>query len=243
MGSPIDPFTMAETVKKAEDYVLARDFAHLIGVNAAKLLQMRDDADMDAIVQNCELVNADGASMVIAARLLGFDIPERVAGVDLMYELCSLSEQKGYSIYLLGAKQPTVEKAVSKLKESYPKLKIGGFRNGYFDKSMFDEVAKEISASRAEVVFVGITSPKKELLIERFRSLGMVGVFVGVGGSFDVVSGDISRAPRWMQSAKLEWAFRMMKEPKRLAKRYIVGNARFLTLLVKEYISVKMRRS
>lgn len=243
MGVPIDPFTMKETVSKANDYIVEGSFAHFIGVNAAKLLQMRESAEMNEIVQNCELINADGSSMVIAAKVLGVDMPARVAGIDLMYELCKLAEQEKYSVYLLGAKQSVVERSVKKIEQMYPALRVGGFRNGYFEPTEIEVIAEDISTSCAKIIFVGITSPKKELIIEQFRSLGVSGVFVGVGGSFDVVSGDISRAPKWMQSANLEWAFRMIKEPKRLAKRYLIGNARFITLLAEELIAGKMRKS
>lgn len=111
---------------------------------------------------------------------------------------------------------------------------LAGYRDGYFGDDEFDAVVAEVEQAEPDIVFVGITSPKKERLIERFRELGAKGAFVGVGGSFDVVSGNIPRAPMWMQRANLEWLFRMMQEPKRLVRRYVVGNARFYMLLRKE---------
>ncbi|MDY5808897.1 MAG: WecB/TagA/CpsF family glycosyltransferase [Coriobacteriales bacterium] len=234
MGAPVDPWTMAQTVAAADWLVSNGRFAHLIGVNADKLLQMRDDPEMDAVVRRCEVVNADGASMVMAADKMGQPLPERVAGIDLMWELCALAERKGYPVYLLGAKAEVVEKTARVLSEKYPGLNICGYRDGYFKDSEFDAVVSQVAAAGPVVVFIGITSPKKERLIERFRELGETGVFVGVGGSFDVVSGNIPRAPMWMQRANLEWLFRMLQEPKRLLKRYVVGNARFYALLRRE---------
>lgn len=234
MGVPIDPFTMEQTVEKASRYIEDGCFAHFIGVNADKYLQMVDSPEMDSIVRKCELINADGASMVMAARKLGVNLPERVTGVDLMYELCKESSIKGYRVFLLGAKQEIVEKTKDVLSDLYPGINIVGIRNGYFSDDEYDEVANQIKGAGSDIVFVGITSPKKELLIEYFRELGMRGVFVGVGGSFDVVSGSIPRAPKWMQDAKIEWLFRLMQEPKRLFKRYAVGNTRFLLLVEKE---------
>lgn len=231
MDAPIDPWTMGQTVEACARIVAEGRFAHLIGVNADKLLQMRDDPWMDACVRRCEVINADGASMVIAASRLGVELPERVAGVDLMWELCSLAEKRGFPIYLLGAKEEVVEKAAVVLREKYPGLDICGFRDGYFKDDEFDSVVAEVSAAGPAIIFVGITSPKKERLIERFRALGATGAFVGVGGTFDVVSGDIPRAPMWMQRANLEWLFRMAQEPGRLVKRYVVGNVRFIRLL------------
>ena len=234
MGAPVDPWTMAQTVARTKELVDSGAFAHLIGVNADKLLQMRDDPEMDAIVRRCEVVNADGASMVMAANRLGVPVPERVAGIDLMGELCGLAAREGYRVFLLGAKREVAERTRDVLLGEHPGLDVAGVRDGYFGEGEFDTVAEEVRASGAQVTFVGITSPKKERLIERFRELGLKGAYVGVGGSFDVVSGAIPRAPLWMQRAHLEWLFRMMQEPGRLAKRYIVGNARFMALLRKE---------
>ena len=240
MGAPVDPWTMEQTVEACRRIVAEGLFAHLIGVNADKLLQMNDDPWMDACVRRCEVVNADGASMVMAARRLGVDVPERVAGVDLMWQLCSLAERCGHPVYLLGAKSEVVEKTAAVLIERHPALIVCGFRDGYFKDDEFDSVFVEVSAARPAIIFVGITSPKKERLIERFRELGATGAFVGVGGSFDVVSGNIPRAPIWMQRANLEWMFRMFQEPKRLFGRYAVGNARFMRMLRAE--EKKLRR-
>lgn len=234
MGAPVDPWTMAQTVEKTKELIDSGAFAHLIGVNADKLLQMRDDSEMDAIVRRCEVVNADGASMVMAAQRLGEPVPERVAGIDLMGELCSLAEREGYRVFLLGAKREVVERTRDVLIGEHPRIEIAGIRDGYFGEEEFDAVAEDVRESGAQITFVGITSPKKERLIERFRDLGLKGAYVGVGGSFDVVSGAIPRAPMWMQRAHLEWLFRMMQEPGRLTKRYVVGNARFMALLRKE---------
>ena len=234
LGASVDPWTMEQTVAATDALIKDGRFAHLIGVNADKLLQMRDDAEMDACVRRCEVVNADGASMVMAANKLGVVLPERVAGIDLMWELCALAEREGHRVYLLGAKAEVVEKTADVLAEKYPGMAIVGYRDGYFGNDEFDAVIAQVEETKPDIVFVGITSPKKERLIERFRELGAKGAFVGVGGSFDVVSGNIPRAPMWMQRANLEWLFRMMQEPKRLVKRYVVGNTRFYLLLRKE---------
>lgn len=234
MGAPVDPWTMGQTVAATDALIKDGCFAHLIGVNADKLLQMRDDAEMDACVRRCEVVNADGASMVVAANKLGVSLPGRVAGIDLMWELCALAEREGHRVYLLGAKAEVVEKTAAVLAGKYPGMTICGYRDGYFGDEEFDAVVAQVEETKPDIVFVGITSPKKERLIERFRELGAKGAFVGVGGSFDVVSGNIPRAPMWMQRANLEWLFRMVQEPKRLVKRYVVGNTRFYLLLRKE---------
>lgn len=231
MGVSVDPFTMAETVAKTEEYICDKKFAHLIGVNADKILQIKEDPAIKEIVKHCEIVNADGASMLIAANKLNIKLPERVAGIDLMLKLCSIAAAKGYSVYLLGAKQAVVEKTAEVLKEKFAGINICGIHDGYFSEDEDKEIIKEVKSSSPQIVFVGITSPRKELLIEKFRDYGAAAVFVGVGGSFDVISGNIPRAPKWMQEIKLEWLFRLLQEPKRLLKRYFVGNIKFLLLL------------
>lgn len=234
LGAPVDPWTMAQTVEATDAFINEGLFAHLIGVNADKLLLMRDDPEMDACMRRCEVVYADGASMVMAANKLGVPLPSRVAGIDLMQELCKMAAERGRTVYLLGAKAEVVAKTAEVLVQLYPGLNIVGYRDGYFRDGEFDAVVSQVKDVRPDIVFVGITSPKKERLIERFRQLGAMGAFVGVGGSFDVISGNIPRAPLWMQRANLEWLFRMMQEPGRLVKRYVVGNARFWLLLRKE---------
>lgn len=239
MGAPVDPWDMAQTVEATERLIDAGAFAHLMGVNADKLLQMRDDPWMDACVRGCEVVNADGASMVMAAERLGSPLPCRVAGIDLMRELCALAERRGYPVYLLGARPEVVTRTAEVLRGEFPEMRIAGAHDGYFGDSEWKDVAEDVRESGAAITFVGITSPKKERLIERFRELGLSGAFVGVGGSFDVVSGSIPRAPIWIQKANLEWAFRMAQEPGRLVKRYAVGNTRFLRLLHAEKKKMK----
>ncbi len=239
MGVPLDPFTMSQTVSKTKEFIDAGVFAHLIGVNADKYLQMIDSKEMDSLVKNCELINADGASMVLAAKILGVEIPERVAGVDLMYELCSLANDNEYKVYLLGAKDSVVKETKDALISLYPNIDIIGCRDGYFSPDDWFDISQDLKRLNPDIIFVGITSPIKENLIEYFRSQGMRGAYVGVGGSFDVVSGNIARAPKWVQNIKLEWLFRLLQEPKRLFKRYAVGNTRFIRLVYLERKAIR----
>lgn len=234
MGIDIDPWTMSETVSQVENYIDNKKPLHLMGVNADKINQCFDDVEMKAIVNSCGITNADGASVVLAAKYLGIDIPERVAGIDLMQELLKKSEEKGYTVYFLGAKEEVLQKMIENFKTDYPNLKVVGSRNGYFQKEELGTIGQDITNTGAQIVFVGITSPNKEYFIEHFLKEGVNSVFMGVGGSFDVLSGTISRAPMWMQNANLEWLYRVYKEPRRLFKRYFVGNVTFIKRVLKE---------
>lgn len=230
----IDVLDMQETVALTEQYIREKEPLHLIGVNADKINALNRDSRLRQIVNSCGIINADGASVILAGKFLGKELPERVAGVDLMQELVALSERKGYRVYLLGARQEVVEETAAVLQKKYPGLQLAGFRNGYFADDEWPEVSRQLAEARPDIVFVGITSPKKEYLVEYLQEEGHRAVFMGVGGSFDVLSGRIPRAPRWMQKANLEWVFRMMQEPGRLLRRYLVGNTVFIASVFRE---------
>ena len=234
LDTEVDVLDMKETINLVEKYVQTKTPLHLIGVNADKINEVKENELMKTIVNSCGIINADGASVILASKYLDKKLPERVAGIDLMQELVKLSNEKGYSIYLLGAKQEVVEKTADVLKQKYNKLIIKGIHNGYFKEDDWKDISKELKKAKPDFVFVGITSPTKEYLIEFLQNDGHECVFMGVGGSFDVISGNIPRAPKWMQKANLEWLFRVMKEPKRLFKRYFVGNRKFIKAVRRE---------
>ena len=234
LNTVIDVLNVQETIDLVEQYVKTKTPLHLMGVNADKINEVNSNELMKQIVNSCGIINADGASVILASKYLKKPLPERVAGVDLMQSLVALSEEKGYSVYLLGAKQAVVEKTAEVLQEKHPKLNLVGIHNGYFKEPDWPSISAEIKEKNPDFVFVGITSPLKEYLIEYLQDHGHNSVFMGVGGSFDVISGVIPRAPLWMQKANLEWLFRVIQEPKRLFKRYFVGNLIFIKAVYKE---------
>lgn len=242
LNTIIDVLDVKETIELVEKYVRTKTPLHLMGVNADKINEVNQNEKMKEIVNSCGVINADGASVVKASKYLNDPLPERVAGIDLMMDLVKVSEEKEYSIYLLGAKQEVVEKTQEVLKDKFPKLEIKGIHNGYFKKEDWKGISKEIKEKDPDFVFVGITSPTKEYLIEFLQNDGNKCVFMGVGGSFDVISGNIPRAPKWMQKMGLEWLFRVMKEPKRLFKRYFVGNWKFIRAIRKEKRRLKKEK-
>lgn len=239
LNTTIDVLTMRQTVNITENYVQMKEPLHLIGVNADKINALNENSYLKSIVNSCGIINADGASVVMASKILGQPLPERVAGIDLMNQLIQLSNDKGYTIYLLGARQSVVNDTAKALKGKYKNLKIVGVRNGYFKENEWPEISKDVKRVDPDFVFVGITSPVKEYLVEFLQNDGNRCVFMGVGGSFDVISGNISRAPLWMQRMNIEWLFRVLKEPRRLFKRYFFGNFRF----IKTVFLAKLRNS
>ena len=184
------------------------------------------------MIRACPVVNADGQSVVIASRLLRQPLPERVAGIDLFAELVKRSAENGRSVYFLGARDDVLEEMVSRFRTRYPTLRIAGFRNGYWNDDA--EVIEQVRAAQPDLLFLAIPSPRKEFwLAEHLPALG-VPFAMGVGGSFDVLAGKIKRAPKWVQRIGCEWVYRLVQEPRRMWKRYLVGNTAFMWLTVKE---------
>ncbi|HSN25128.1 MAG TPA: WecB/TagA/CpsF family glycosyltransferase, partial [Kofleriaceae bacterium] len=168
------------------------------------------------------------------SRLLGHALPARVAGTDLMIALLGHAAARGYSVYLLGATDDIVRACVAKAQREHPALRIAGYRNGYFDDE--DEVVAAIRAAKPDIVFLGFGTPAKEYFMHRRHRELAVPFVMGVGGSFDVYAGHVRRAPQLLQKLGLEWAFRLAQEPRRMWKRYLVGNSRFLMLVGKELL-------
>ncbi|MGP5276132.1 WecB/TagA/CpsF family glycosyltransferase [Pseudomonas helleri] len=233
LNCPIDVSTMKETVSTIGQRIAKKEFTQHVVVNVAKLVNMRSDVALRDSVETCDIINIDGMGVVLGARFLGFNVPERVAGVDLFHELLEMSAEKDFSVFLLGATDDVVAKTAEKAKQLYPKLKISGYHHGYF---WDDEAAmvEKIRESGAQLLFVAITSPKKENFINRWRDQLGVDFVMGVGGTFDVVAGKVKRAPTWMQNYGLEWLYRVIQEPGRMWKRYLTTNCKFAVLLFKE---------
>ena len=228
LNCPIHAITMEETVSFIDKSIKARKQIHHVVVNAAKLVKMKSDNTLRESVVNCDIINADGQSLVWAARLLGLYLPERVAGIDLMERLVLLAYYKGYKIYFLGAQKEVVSALVEKYVVEFDKSIIAGYRDGYFKKEEEPEVAKAIRESNAHILFVAMSSPKKEIFLNTYKELINTPFIMGVGGSFDVIAGKVKRAPLWMQQAGLEWFYRVIQEPGRMWKRYLVTNTLFI---------------
>lgn len=232
-GVPMDALSMAETVSEIDRRIAGRLFTQHVVVNVAKLVQMQDDPELARAVKACDLINIDGAGVVFGGRMLGLKIPERVAGIDLFEELLGYAEGAGKSVYLLGATPEVIAKTVAKVRNDHPGLDIAGYHHGYFWDDE-EAIVHKIQASGAALLFVGIGSPLKERFINRWRDDFGVLFAMGVGGTFDVVAGKVRRAPVWMQRAGLEWLFRVLQEPRRMWRRYLVTNTRFIFMLLRE---------
>lgn len=233
----VNKVDMKQTLDIIETYIAEKRCVQHVVINASKIVLIDKDEKLKQVVNDCPLINADGQSIVWAAKFLGESLPERVAGIDIFTELVKLSAEKGYKPYFFGATEEVINAVVEKFTAMYPKLKIAGARNGYFDKSESLSIAEEIRKSGADILFVAFSSPMKEYWIKENMEIMKVPFAMGVGGSFDIIAGKTLRAPRWMQKSGLEWFFRFIQEPRRMWKRYLVTNTSFILLVIKEKIS------
>lgn len=234
LGTPIDLLTMAETIEIAAGAMRRGERVQHGLVNVAKLVNMRRNRELYHDVAGSDVINIDGVGILWGIRLLTEHAPERVAGIDLMMNLLALCEREGFRPYFIGARPEVVEAAVAAAKRRHPRLQFAGYQHGYFSAEEEPAVMEAIRRSRADCLFVGISSPTKERLLRQYRDSLDVPFLMGVGGSFDVLAGRVRRAPPWMQRAGLEWLHRMIMDPRRLTRRYVVTNAIYAGLLLQE---------
>ena len=231
---PLDILTMDETVNKIDKAIISNKQVHHCVINAGKVVKIQNDEILKESVINSDIINADGMSIVWAVRFLGYKIQERVAGIDLMENLIRLAHEKDYSCFFLGAKEEVVKNVVNHYSVKYSEKIIAGFRDGYFDIDEEKIIIDQIIKSRPNFLFVAITSPKKEIFLNKYKAkLKSVNLIMGVGGSFDVISGEVKRAPLFMQKIGLEWFYRFVQEPVRMWRRYLIGNLKFIIIIFK----------
>ncbi|MFG2968206.1 WecB/TagA/CpsF family glycosyltransferase [Streptomyces sp. NPDC048288] len=235
-GVELDPLTMDETVARCLTAVRDGQQLEIGVVNAAKLVNMRRDERLAAAVAGCDLVLADGQAVVWAARVLRAPLPERVAGIDLFLRLLAEAETTGIPVYFLGAKEEVLDRMLLRVADRFPGLKVAGSRNGYFDDSEQEEIADSIALSGAQMLFLGMTSPKKEIFTAAHGARTGARVVHGVGGSFDILAGVTKRAPESWQRLGMEWLYRALQEPRRLGRRYLTTNASFLLMTARELL-------
>jgi N-acetylglucosaminyldiphosphoundecaprenol N-acetyl-beta-D-mannosaminyltransferase len=233
LSCPMDVASMEETVNEIADRIEKKIFTQHVVVNVAKIVNMQKDAFLASSVRESDIINIDGMGVVLGARFLGHNVPARVAGVDLFHELLNMCGKKKYPVFLLGATEEVVSSVADIVHGFYDDIEVAGYHHGFFWDNE-EALVKEIQDSGARLLFVAITSPKKENFINKWKDQLGVDFVMGVGGTFDVVSGKVERAPVWMQEWGMEWLYRVMQEPRRMWKRYLFTNSQFLWLLIKE---------
>jgi N-acetylglucosaminyldiphosphoundecaprenol N-acetyl-beta-D-mannosaminyltransferase len=234
LGVPIDILSLNETVDLADRSMSLRQRCQHVALNVAKFVRMRQQPELWRDVVESDIVGIDGAGILWGARLLGLNAHARVAGIDLFREILGLCDAKGFKPFFLGATESVLQKMMSNVRVEHPNLNIAGWHSGYFGAQEELRVVEAIRRSGADCLFLGLPTPRKERLLAQYKDEFGVPFIMGVGGSFDVLAGVVSRAPLWMQSAGLEWFYRLCQEPRRMFWRYFSTNVLFASLLSRE---------
>jgi exopolysaccharide biosynthesis WecB/TagA/CpsF family protein len=239
---PIAAIDRAQSAELMLNVAIARRGAggpppFLTSANGQVLSICANDSRVRSAFEAADLIHADGKPLVFASRLRSHvTLPERVATTDLFHDVAARAEKIGASFYLLGATPDVIVRAVRNVRYRYPRLRIAGYRNGYFSAVEEGRVVAEINAAKPDILWVGLGAPAEQYFCLRNRDrLTQVGVLKTSGGLFDFVSGKNRRAPGWMQTVGLEWAYRMALEPRRLAYRYLKTNPHAIYLLLTSY--------
>jgi N-acetylglucosaminyldiphosphoundecaprenol N-acetyl-beta-D-mannosaminyltransferase len=234
LGVAVDNLTMDEVLDAVEAKIAEGGFHQIATANVDFIINSIHDEELYETLARCDLVLADGMPLVWASRLLGTGLKERVTGADLVPQLAKLSAQRGYRIFLLGADEESSAGTAAWMEKNFPGVSIAGrYCPEYrpLEEMDHEEILSRIEMARPDILLVAFGNPKQEKWLSMHRYRLEVPVCIGVGGSFDFLSGRLSRAPAWMQRSGLEWLYRTIQEPSRLAKRYFnngVGMLRYL---------------
>ena len=235
-GVPIHALRMVE-VLSIVDETIERHGRLLIGVvNAAKLVNMGRDPVLDRAVRRADMILADGMGVVFGCWLLRRRLPERVTGIDLMERMLERGSGHGLRVYFLGATEAVLQEMLTKVAERYPGIIVAGSHHGYFTEAEEPSIVAGVRASEASVLFVAMSSPKKEVFLSQWADALGVPVCHGVGGAFDVLAGKVVRASSLWQRLGLEWLHRVLQEPRRMWRRYLVTNTLFIGKLLGEFV-------
>lgn len=240
-GVPIDRINCHQALERIESFIRTKETHFIITPDTLAILRARKDKEYLEITKKADLVTPDGAGILWATAFLEEPLSERITGIDMIKHICQLAVEKEYKLYLLGAKTEVIEKTVHNLKKQYPGINIVGYHHGYFNNSNLgtngekgeSDIINEIVMQKPDFLLVGMGVPKQERWIFQNKNRLGVSVCIGVGGSFDVLSGKIPRAPLWMQNHGMEWFFRLIKEPKRVKRTIYLPYFIWLVLLAK----------
>jgi N-acetylglucosaminyldiphosphoundecaprenol N-acetyl-beta-D-mannosaminyltransferase len=243
LGCPITKSSLEEFVRRIEEFITSKGSHYIAVVNVAKLVKMRSDKQLEQSILAADLIGADGTPLVWVSRFFGPALPGRVTGIDLMYKLLELASEKGYRIFFLGSRPEVLRRVLEVVRQEYPGVKIAGSHHGYFTAAQELAIVQTIRKARADILFIAFGTPKTELWVKQNLDAMGVPVVQGVGGSFSVLAGLIPRAPLWMQRIGLEWLFRLLQEPRRMWRRYLVTNSVFIFLILRQLIHDRLTLS
>jgi N-acetylglucosaminyldiphosphoundecaprenol N-acetyl-beta-D-mannosaminyltransferase len=233
-GLSVSCFTLEEAAEKLSELAQSGKTSVVFTANTEAIVMMSTNGEFRTAYKNADYVFPDGMPLVWFSRIIGERLPERVTGADLLPELCRIAEKKNLRIFFLGGTPEVTPIAVLNLLKRFPTLQVAGIATPWINltdqKDLHSDLVNLINGSNSDIVFIGFGVPKQEIWIARNQYRLKTGVILSVGGSFDFMAGKTIRAPLWMQKSGLEWLWRLLYEPKRLWKRYLIGNIRFLRI-------------
>jgi bacterial polymer biosynthesis proteins, WecB/TagA/CpsF family len=239
-GLPFSKMGMDETIATLASAIDNRKTTHVITANPIMIMSALEDPSYYSMMRTAELIVPDGTGVVWAAGYVGQPVAERVPGFDILHRLMALGESKGWSVYLLGTDQQTIDQAAANLKQKYPGTRIAGVRNGYFGPEQDAEVVAAIQQAKPDILFVARSATTQEPWIARYKAELGVPVIMGVGGSFDIIAGKLKRAPKLFQKLRLEWFYRLLQEPYRYKRMLVLP--KFVIKVVREKEKVTKAR-
>jgi N-acetylglucosaminyldiphosphoundecaprenol N-acetyl-beta-D-mannosaminyltransferase len=244
LGVGVDNYPLVDLLARMDEILQRRQRAVIVYVNAHALNLAYKDSRFQHFLNSAEIVFCDGFGIRLAARLLGYPAPPRYTSPDWISLLAEGCAQHGYGMYFIGARSGVAEKAAATLCKAYPGLNICGVHHGFFDKSPNSienaQVVAEINRLAPDILVIGLGMPTQEYWIEENWPELKVNIALPVGAMFDYLSGETQRAPHWMTDHGLEWLGRLVIEPRRLWRRYLVGNPRFISLVLRELLLQKV---
>ena len=242
LNCPVDILTLEETIDHAVLAMRERTPVQHVALNVAKLVSARRNPELDRDLRQAELIGVDGAGIALALKLFGLGAVPRVAGIDLFESLMAVCAKSGYRPFLLGATQDILVEARKRIEARHPGLVFAGMHNGYF-KGRERDVVEQIKAARPDCLFLAMPTPMKERFMAAYRAELKAPFVMGIGGTLDVTAGFVERAPPRWQKVGLEWLYRLIQEPRRMWRRYLVTNSIFAALLIAEIARRAIGRS
>jgi len=236
-GIKIYPISFNESIDSVVNYVKSDEYHYQISLNAGKIVEAQRDLKLLNIINNADIINADGMPVKIITKLICKKNTYRMGGLDYMDGLAI--KYPGYKYYFFGSTQEAVCNTVAHYKKEY-NMNVVGWRNGYFKRDELDEIINDINKKGTDILFVALGTPAKEYFLYDNKESLKCKFAVGVGGAFNIVAGISKRAPQWVQKIGMEWFYRFAQEPRRMWKRYLVGNSQFIKLCIEEIFQKKI---
>lgn len=237
LNTEVDNLTIHEAVERVEELILNKKPSYVVTPNVDHIVKLETDKEFQQVYKDADLILTDGMPLIWISKIKKTPIKEKVSGSDLFPEVCKLAAKKGYKVFLLGAAEGVAVKAAENLEAKYNGLNVVGTYSpsyGFENKeNEIENIISMINEAKPDILAVGLGAPKQEKFLYKYRNRFNVPVSLAIGASIDFEAGKIKRAPYWMQKLGMEWLYRLIKEPKRMFKRYIIDDLKIIKIFMK----------